>query len=109
MTFHRTRSGLIVLAATLGAAASARAQARESARAENDMPPPGTQPDHDQILQPFGPVDLGDVKDMQLFAPVEFDRLDGFSKGAVGPFFRYERLYWSIHQPSYALVGSSDQ
>jgi hypothetical protein len=72
------------------------------------MPPPGTQPDHDQFLQPFGPVDLGDVKDMQLFAPVEFDRLDGFSKGAVGPFFKYERLYWNIHQPSFALVGSTD-
>jgi hypothetical protein len=59
-------------------------------------------------LQPFGPVDLGDVKDMQLFAPVEFDRLDGFSKGAVGPFFKYERIYWSIHQPSFAQVGSTD-
>lgn len=108
MLFHRTRSWLIVLAAILGAATIARGQAPESARGENDMPPPGTQPDHDQILQPFGPVDLGDIKDMQLFAPVEFDRLDGFSKGAVGPFFKYERLYWNIHQPSFALVGSTD-
>jgi Putative beta barrel porin-7 (BBP7) len=108
MLFHRTRSWLIVLAAILGAATNARGQAPESARGENDMPPPGTQPDHDQILQPFGPVDRGDIKDMQLFAPVEFDRLDGFSKGAVGPFFKYERLYWSIHQPSFAQVGSTD-
>jgi Putative beta barrel porin-7 (BBP7) len=45
---------------------------------------------------------------MQLFAPVEFDRLDGFSKGAVGPFFKYERIYWSIHQPSFALIGSTE-
>jgi hypothetical protein len=108
MPFHRTRSWLIVLAAILGAASSARGQAA-SARGENDMPPPGTQPDHDQFLQPLGPVDLGDIKDMQLFAPVEFDRLDGYSKGAVGPFFKYERIYWSIHQPAFALVGSTDE
>jgi hypothetical protein len=94
MHFHRTRSWLVVFAVAFGAAASARAQVPE--------------PDHAQIFQPFGPVDGGDLADMQPFAPIESGSQDYFPKGAVGPFFRYERLYWSIHQPSFGLIGSTD-
>jgi len=103
MPFYRTRSWVIVLAALLGAAATAEAQMQPG-----PPPGPGLEPMHDQILQPFGPVDLGDIREMKLFQPVEFDDLDGYPKGAVGPFFRYERLYWNIHQPAFSIIGSNN-
>ena len=94
---------MIVIAALLGAAASAEAQMQSG-----PPPGPGIEPMHDQVLQPFGPVDLGDIREMKLFQPVEFDDLDGYPKGAVGPFLRYERIYWNIHQPSFSFIGSNE-
>ncbi len=94
---------MIVIAALLGAAASAEAQMQSG-----PPPGPGLEPMHDQVLQPVGPIDLGDLREMKLFQPVEFDDLDGYPKGAVGPFLRYERIYWNIHQPSFAFIGSNE-
>lgn len=93
MQFHRIRLWLVVLAVTMGTAASARAQ---------------REPEHSQEVQPFGPVDLGNVQDMQLFAPIPSADMDAFPKGNYGPFFRYERLYWSIRQPESGLIGNGD-
>jgi hypothetical protein len=59
-------------------------------------------------LLPFGPTTMGTLSDMQIWAPPDLNPIDGFIKPDTGPYFQYQRLYWSLHQPSHALVGSSD-
>jgi Putative beta barrel porin-7 (BBP7) len=103
MLLQRTRLWLIMLAALFAAAANARAQFPPF----REEPPPASEPTHPQELQPFGPVDLGDIKDAQIWAPVEFNDQDRFPQGAYGPYFRYERFYYSIHQPGFAQIGSN--
>jgi hypothetical protein len=83
MFFLCKRSSLWIAAVLLGAAATAGAQE----------------------FQPLGPIGLGDLSDFQLFAPADLSNYGSFHPN-TGPFFQYERLYWSVHQPSYALIGT---
>ena len=103
MLLQRTRLWLILLSALFGAAANARAQFPPF----REEPPPATEPTHPQELQPIGPVDLGDIKDAQIWSPVEDHDQDRFPQGAYGPYFRYERFYYSVHQPGFAQIGST--
>jgi putative beta barrel porin BBP7 len=103
MLLQRTRLWLIVLAALFGAAANARAQFPPY----REEPPPASEPTHPQELQPIGPVDLGDIKDAQIWQPFVYNDQDRFPQGAYGPYFRYERFYYSIHQPNFAQIGSN--
>jgi hypothetical protein len=81
-----------------------------------DLPSPSVKPngtpgngdyDHNNLL-PFGPTTLGTMTDMQIWAPPDLYPIDGFIKPNTGPYFQYQRLFWSIHQPAHALVGSPD-
>jgi hypothetical protein len=104
MLLQRTRIWLVVLATLLGAAASARAQFPPY----REEPPPASEPTHHQELQPFGPADLGDIKDAQIWQPFVNNDQDRFPQGAYGPYFKYERFYWAIHQPQFAFVGNNE-
>src|SRR6202043_1755894 len=50
-------------------------------------------------VQPFGPVEPGNIDDMQLFAPADLSEYGDFPRPNVGPWFQYDRIYWSTHQP----------
>ncbi len=93
MLFHRTRS-LLVLLAVFFAAGITRGQDAQ----QFDGP--------DKVFQPFGPTDLGTLTDLQFFAPPELHPLDGWIKPNYGPYFSYERIFWSLHQPDHALIGN---
>jgi hypothetical protein len=59
-----------------------------------------------QDLQPFGPVPAGNLTDAQLFAPADISTYGDFPRPNIGPWFSYQRVYLSIHQPAYALIGN---
>ncbi len=107
MQFHRTRSWLIALAILVAGTSAARSDDSAGGRAEDSAGGMGGG-SRETDLQPFHPIDLGSIADFQLFAPPEEQSQDNYFKGNYGPFFRYERFYYSIHQPGTTTIGSSD-
>jgi hypothetical protein len=85
MFFTCKRTWLVVAVTLLGAAATGRAQE----------------------FQPFGPIEFGNISDMQLFAPPDLSTYGDYHPN-TGPWFSYERLYWTISHPGYALIGTPD-
>ncbi len=94
----------------LGGAALGRAQdfqtrsLTDPTSAPNNVPPPVTT----QEFQPIGPVQPGDIEGMQLFAPADLSEYGDYPRPNVGPWFQYDRIYWSTHQPkaAFALDGT---
>jgi hypothetical protein len=93
------RSWLVGLAVVFTGATLARAQ----------EPPPvrmlAEGPYLDQGVQPIGPVDAGNMADAQFFKPPDLTQIGTYPELNYGPYFQYERLYWSLHQPSTTMIG----
>ncbi|HEX3996931.1 MAG TPA: BBP7 family outer membrane beta-barrel protein [Pirellulales bacterium] len=96
------QSWLVGMAVLLGGAGVAWAQ----------EPPPQRMPaeDNNQTgeylqIQPIGPVQQGNVADAQFFRPPDLTNIGNYPEPNYGPFFQYERLYWSLHQPSTTVIG----
>src|SRR3954462_5278289 len=86
MLLARTKTWLMVLAVWTSGAAAVFAQPAE--------------PSH---WSPFGPSSIR--YDLELFKPPDLSTYGDERKPAEGIFFQYERLYWSIQQPSRTDVG----
>ncbi len=102
----RIRLALLLAAILLCSATSAFADLPGPV-GQNGGPGNGEYSDAGNLL-PFGPTSLGTLSDMQIWAPPDLNPIDGFIKPNTGPYFQYQRLYWSMHQPAHALVGSPD-
>lgn len=83
-----------------------------TAVARAQEPPPNRQqaeqgPNADQSLavQPIGPVQTGTVADAQFFRMPDLTQIGTNPELNYGPFFQYERIYWSLRQPQTTQVG----
>lgn len=100
------RSWLVGLAVIVGGAAVAQAQ----------EPPPvkmiaqqGPNADQSLPIDPIGPLQTGTVADAQLFKEPDLTQIGTYPEMNYGPFFQYERLYWSLHQPPATQIGDANQ
>lgn len=96
------RSCLVGLAVLLSGAAVAQAQ----------EPPPvkmiaqeGPGADQSQSMDPTGPIQSGTVADAQYFKQPDLTQIGTYPELNYGPWFQYERLYWSFHQPPSKEIG----
>ena len=96
------RSCLVGLSVLLGGAAVAQAQ----------EPPPvrmiaqeGPGADQSQSMDPTGPIQTGTVADAQYFKQPDLTQIGTYPELNYGPWFEYERLYWSFHQPPSKEIG----
>ena len=64
-------------------------------------------PNINQAVQPLGPVDAGTVSDAQFFQQPDLTQIGTYPELNYGPYFQYERLYWSLHQPSTTQIGDA--
>jgi hypothetical protein len=101
------RSWLVGLAVLVCGAAVARAQEPPPVRmlAQDPALPRDQGPNINQAVQPLGPVDAGTVSDAQFFQQPDLTQIGTYPELNYGPYFQYERLYWSLHQPSTREIG----
>jgi hypothetical protein len=109
MERNYTRSWLVGLAVLLCGAAVARAQEPPPQRmlAEGPSLPRDQGPNINQAVQPLGPVDAGTVSDAQFFQQPDLTQIGNYPVENYGPYFQYERLYWSMRQPSTTQIGDA--
>jgi len=109
MERNYTRSCLVGLAVLFGGATLARAQEPPPVRmlAESPSLPREQGPNLNQAVQPIGPVDAGTVSDAQFFQQPDLTQIGTYPQLNYGPYFQYERLFWSLHQPSTTQIGDA--
>jgi len=103
MLKYRTRSWLIGLAVWFGGAAALQAQTPPQNQEPSEQRTLGE--NQNNLFQPFGPIDFGNVSDVQLFAPFDSSQYGTYPRPNVGPWFSYERLFWNIHPPNRTTIG----
>ncbi len=99
------RSCLVGLAVVLGYAAVAQAQEPPPVKM---MAQQGPGADQSQSMDPTGPIQTGTVADAQYFKQPDLTQIGTYPEVNYGPWFQYERLYWSLHQPTTKQIGDPE-
>jgi hypothetical protein len=100
------RMCLMGLAMLLGAAAAGRAQEPPPVRM---MAQEGAQADQSLSVDPTGPIQSGTVADAQIFKQPDLTQIGTQPDLNYGPWFQYERIYFSLHQPPTKQIGDPNE